>query len=107
MKLILGATAAGLLVTGLLAWQLHSKTEALALTRDELSRAQSENDMLLQRVDALDRTLSNLATRSAEAQQRLQQTVNDMHKIRRTEHDTQEQIDCLDVVVPAGLDERL
>lgn len=115
MRILAGAVAALLLVLGLLGWQLKSAWGDAAQSRQEALQAvqaageqRQQAELLRGRLDTLDASLKAVAAGTQANGQQLEQTVDAIDAIGKTEGVTHDQsVLCLDARVPGQLDERL
>lgn len=115
MQILAGAVAILLLVLGLLGWQLKSAWGDAAQARQEALQAvqaageqRQQAELLSSRLATLDASLKAVAAGTQANGQQLEQTVEAIDAIGKTEgvpHD--QSVLCLDARVPGQLDERL
>jgi hypothetical protein len=115
MKILAGALAILLLATGFMGWRLKVAWEDVATARGDAQQAQQvageqrqQAELLNQRLVTLDSTLKLVAAGTQANSEQLDQTVDAIDAIGKTEgvpHD--QSVLCLDVRVPVQLDERL
>lgn len=115
MQILAGAVAVLLLVLGLLGWQLKSAWGDVTQARQEALQAvqavgeqRQQAELLRSRLETLDASLKAVAAGTQANSEQLDQTVDAIDAIGKTEgvpHD--QSVLCLDVRVPGQLDERL
>lgn len=114
MKYLIGITAALLLLVLVLLWQLRSASGEIARARQEAAQAvqtateqRAEAELLMGRFAALDKTLTGLAHVTQANADQLTLALDGIETITKTEGDSDEAVNCLDVRVPAQLADRV
>ena len=114
MNIIPGILLALVLATGVLGWQLKVAWTDVEVARQEAAQARQtyeeqvrQGKALMERLDALDASLTGLAQKTLQNALQLDQTITAINNITKTETDNDQQIECLDVLVPRQLDDSL
>lgn len=114
MKILIGVLLALLAGLGWTGWQLReawqresSLSQVLSTTRGALAVATAQNENLVGRFDAFDRSLQRLDAQQAQRQADLTGRLNTIRDIVAEPGDSDASISCLDVRVPAQLDRSL
>jgi len=114
MKILIGVLLALLAGLGWTAWQLRESwaregeiMSVLQQTQGALAVATKQNENLVGRFDAFDRSLQRLDAQQAQRQADLTGRLNTIRDIVAEPGDSDASISCLDVRVPAQLDRSL
>jgi len=111
MKILTGALLAVALALGLTGWRLQTVSERLAAEKaqsaalaDDLARQVQAGQQLRDRLDSLDLSLSRLHETQTAHTRQLGQTLAGIDRIEKSEGDSHESVECLDLRVPSELD---
>lgn len=111
MKILAGALVATLLVLGFTGWRWQAAHEALVVSQErerllagELERQVRSGELLSSRIAALDQSMTRLHDANEAHARQLGLTLAGIDRIEKTEGDTDESLECLDLPVPAELD---
>lgn len=111
MKILVGALLAVLIALGFAGWRLQAAWDDLAVARTktealqvELKRQTEAGERLDSRLVTLDLSLSRLHELTQRHTQQLGKTLAGIDRIEKSETDTHETIQCLDLPVPVELD---
>lgn len=113
-RILIGVIAALVIGSSLLAWRWRASVEerirveeALLRTSQALQESQRQLQLGLGRESALSDSLGAATERLRRSQTELAETRDEISNLKREEGDTDEQMSCLDVVLPAAADRLL
>lgn len=111
MKILTGALLAVVLALGLTGWRLQTVSERLAVEKTqsaalagELERQVQAGQKLHDRLALLDQSLSRLHETQTAHTRQLGLTLAGIDRIEKSEGDSHESVECLDLRVPSELD---